>query len=119
MMTNILPHQQRVIDEKNSLDEKARALSRFIGYSPLFEKIDDQEKERMKEQNDVMWQYSEILGKRIEAFLRPNFEAKVGGENILADFRRNADGTYSNPHAEQEWKDFVATNANYCPIVES
>lgn len=61
-------YQQRVIDEKQELDEKAKKLSDFIGNNPLFEKIDSEEQERMKEQCEVMWQYSEILGKRIEAF---------------------------------------------------
>ena len=62
------PHQQRVVDEKAALDEKATALSNFIGTSPIFETLDQEEQERLKEQNDVMWQYSEILGKRIAAF---------------------------------------------------
>ena len=62
------PHQQRVIDEKTELDKKATALSEFIGHSDAFETIDPAEQERMKEQNDVMWQYSEILGARIAAF---------------------------------------------------
>lgn len=62
------PHQQRVIDEKGELDKKATALSNFIGTSPIFETLDPAEQERLKEQNDVMWQYSEILGKRIAAF---------------------------------------------------
>lgn len=62
------PHQQRVVDEKAELDKKAGALSDFIGTSPIFETLDPAEQERMKEQNDVMWQYSEILGARIAAF---------------------------------------------------
>tara|TARA_R110000782_G_C14819221_1_gene413875 strand:- start:25931 stop:26125 length:195 start_codon:yes stop_codon:yes gene_type:complete len=62
------PHQQRVVNEKRDLDEKARALSDFIGNSPTFEEIDPAEQERMKIQNDIMWQYSEILGDRIAAF---------------------------------------------------
>ena len=62
------PHQQRVIDEKAELDTKAHALSQFIGHSPIFETLDAAEQERLKEQNDVMWQYSEILGARIAAF---------------------------------------------------
>lgn len=62
------PHQQRVVDEKTELDKKATALSDFIGNSPIFETLDPAEQERLKEQNDVMWQYSEILGKRIAAF---------------------------------------------------
>lgn len=62
------PHQQRVVDEKAELDKKAYALSDFIGYNPIFETLDPAEQERLKEQNDVMWQYSEILGARIAAF---------------------------------------------------
>ncbi len=64
----LAPHQQRVVDEKTELDKKAHALSQFIGHSPIFETIDAEEQERLKEQNDIMWQYSEILGKRIAAF---------------------------------------------------
>lgn len=61
-------HQQRVVAEKAQLDVKAKALSGFIGENPLFEKLDPAEQERLKEQNDIMWRYSEILGARIAAF---------------------------------------------------
>lgn len=63
------PHQQRVIDEKRELDEKATKLSDFIGNSPVFDSLDADEQERMKEQCEVMWQYSEILKKRIMGFI--------------------------------------------------
>ena len=62
------PHQRRVVSEKEELDKKATDLSNFIGTSPIFETLDPAEQERLKEQNDVMWQYSEILGARIAAF---------------------------------------------------
>lgn len=62
------PHQQRVIDEKSELDKKAMALSQFIGNSDIFQTLDAAEQERLREQNDVMWQYSTILGERIAAF---------------------------------------------------
>ena len=62
------PHQQRVIDEKIDLDDKAAKLRTFIGENPFFEKLDSAEQERMKVQNDLMWQYSEVLGQRIAAF---------------------------------------------------
>lgn len=62
------PHQQRVVDEKTELDTKAKSLSEFIGNNPIFENIEPDEQERMKEQCEIMWQYSEILGKRIAAF---------------------------------------------------
>jgi hypothetical protein len=62
------PHQQRVVDEKAELDKKAHALSDFIGNNPKFDGIDPAEQERLKEQCEIMWEYSEILGKRIAAF---------------------------------------------------
>ncbi len=62
------PHQQRVVDEKSELDKKALALSDFIGNSPIFDTLDTAEKERLREQNDVMRKYSKILGARIAAF---------------------------------------------------
>lgn len=62
------PHQQRVVDEKTELDKKAWALSEFIGLNPIFENIDSAEQERLKIQNDIMWQYSEILAERIATF---------------------------------------------------
>lgn len=64
----VQPHQQRVIDEKAALDEKAAALSSFIGLNPAFLTLDAAEQERMKVQNDLMWQLSEVLGQRINAF---------------------------------------------------
>lgn len=67
-MTTLAPHQQRVVDEKIELDKKATALSAFIGNSPIFLTLDAAEQERLREQNDVMWRYSEILGARIAAF---------------------------------------------------
>ncbi len=63
-----LPHQQRVIDEKLELDAKAKKLSDFIGNSETFAGLDHSEQDRLREQCEVMWRYSKILGQRIEAF---------------------------------------------------
>ena len=63
------PYQQQVIDEKRELDEKAKKLSEFIGTNPVFATVDDEEQERLKEQCEIMWQYSEILCRRIAAFI--------------------------------------------------
>lgn len=62
------PHQERVVQEKKELDEKATKLSEFIGTNPVFLTVDAAEQERLKEQCEIMWQYSEILGSRIAAF---------------------------------------------------
>ena len=61
-------YQLRVIKEKKRLDEDAKKLSEFIGNNPLFDEVDAEEQERMKIQNDLMWQLSEVLGQRIAAF---------------------------------------------------
>jgi len=61
-------YQQRVVTEKEELDVKAKALSEFIGNNKAFDLIESEEQERMKEQCEIMWQYSEILGARIAAF---------------------------------------------------
>lgn len=66
--TQLQPHQQRVVDEKTELDTKATALSKFIGESAIFPTLDAAEQARLKEQCELMWHYSEILGARIAAF---------------------------------------------------
>lgn len=61
-------YQKIVVAEKEELDVKAKALSEFIGNNEAFDAIDREEQDRMKEQCEVMWLYSEILGARIAAF---------------------------------------------------
>lgn len=73
--------QARVILEKLELDKRATALSDFIeradarsdfiGMDLVFKDLPPDEQERMKVQNDLMWQLSEVLGARIAAFLPP------------------------------------------------
>lgn len=58
----------RVVDEKSELDVKAKALSNFIGLNPVFETLSQPEQELLKEQCEIMWEYSEILGERISHF---------------------------------------------------
>lgn len=67
-MTALLPHQERVVAEKNELEVKAKALSDFIGLSEEFSKLSRDEKELLREQCEVMWQYFEILAARISLF---------------------------------------------------
>lgn len=99
--TQLQPHQQRVVDEKAELDTKATALSNFIGENPVFATIDAAEQERLREQCEVMWQYSEILSARIAAFGKPasatadpkegcarfESEAKVIGGKLVISLR--------------------------------
>jgi|TARA_B110000908_G_C10070932_1_gene365041 hypothetical protein len=58
-------YQQRVIDEKNELDEKIAGLSKFLGN---VNQVPSDERVRMHTQLGLMEQYSLVLGQRIEAF---------------------------------------------------
>jgi hypothetical protein len=72
---NWQPHQQRVWIERKELQERATKCSVFIGESPIFETLPAVDQELLKEQNDIMWQLWEILGKRIERFFPQEPEA--------------------------------------------
>lgn len=86
-METLQPHQQRVVEEKDELDKKATALSNFIGLSPAFDTLDAAEQERLREQNDVMWQYSEILGARIAAFTVQKIKDMSTDQQIEAEIQ--------------------------------
>mgnify|MGYP006863439402 CR=1 FL=1 len=61
-------YQERVTREKQEQEEKAMKLSEFIGLSTEFGTLDPDEQELMKEHCEIMWEYYEILSKRIDAF---------------------------------------------------
>lgn len=63
----MLPHQERVVQEKKELDEKLTKLSAF-GTTPLFVALPAEEQGRLNRQHTVMEEYSRILGERIAAF---------------------------------------------------
>jgi len=62
------PYQERVIEEKKSLDEKTQLLEKFLN-TPMCEKVAGEELARMTEQLYHMRSYSKVLGERIEAFV--------------------------------------------------
>lgn len=63
----MLPHQQRVVDEKAELDARAEKLRAFI-VSERYEALPAAERERMFRQSGLMLAYSGVLGERIAAF---------------------------------------------------
>jgi hypothetical protein len=64
----LLPHQQRVVDEKTELDDKLGKLNAFILTSPHFAQLQNEEKERLQRQFSIMRDYTSVLGERIDAF---------------------------------------------------
>jgi hypothetical protein len=56
----------RLVREREELEIKAKKLSIFIGHSDIFDRMSAEEQELMREQNEIMWQYFEVLVKRIQ-----------------------------------------------------
>ncbi len=53
----------KIEKERNDLFSMVSRLTFFISHSPIFDNLSNDMKELMKEQNEVMWEYWEILGK--------------------------------------------------------
>lgn len=62
------PHQQRVVDEKSSLDEKIGKLVAFMD-SDASQVLSLTEEDDLEEQLEYMQKYSEVLGRRISRFI--------------------------------------------------
>jgi tetrahydromethanopterin S-methyltransferase subunit B len=63
----MLPYQDRVIFEKEELDERLQKLEEFV-QSPLFSTLDPAEQERLMHQSHLMEGYLNVLIERIENF---------------------------------------------------
>jgi hypothetical protein len=59
--------EQRLTDEKNELDYKVKKLVEFCS-GPVFEQLDDKNRELLKDQLAAMRVYSFILGERLDLF---------------------------------------------------
>lgn len=66
-MAEVLPHQQRVIDERAELENRLDKLTGFLA-TATFEALPDDEQERLLRQSGIMIQYSDVLAERIAAF---------------------------------------------------
>lgn len=62
------PHQQRVVDEKSSLDEKIEKLVAFMD-SDASQVLSLTEEDDLEEQLRYMQKYSEVLERRISRFV--------------------------------------------------
>lgn len=69
-VSDLAPHQIRVIGEKAELDYKRKKLREFTK-SPFFAKVDADERNRLSRQLLIMDDYSAVLGDRIRNFLPP------------------------------------------------
>lgn len=63
----LIPHQLRVVEEKQELDTKRVKLDAFI-HGETFPTLDPSEQARLRRQSIIMELYSQVLGERIDAF---------------------------------------------------
>ena len=63
----MLPHQERVVIEKDELNVKLNALRKFVD-SDAFLNVDENEQERLHRQIVYMHNYSLVLKERIDNF---------------------------------------------------
>lgn len=61
-------YKQRVIDEKEQLDDRIRKLSTFLS-TPLFESLDGDQRRDLLEQVQFMSAYATVLERRIARFV--------------------------------------------------
>ena len=85
-------HELRVIAEKSELDTRIFTLKQFFN-NPLFEKVDVDERVRLKQQANWMDNYADVLKQRIAAF--PPIVGSINGDNPGP--RGHEKVTYLNP----------------------
>lgn len=61
-------HQERVVAELKDVTDKREKLAIFIGKSPTFQNLPNDEQERLRRQFDIMLQYEGVLQERIYHF---------------------------------------------------
>jgi len=79
-----LPHQQRVVEEKDQLKEKVEKLKGFFE-TDIFKGLPKQERNILKMQYHHMKLYLGILGTRIEGFTE-SIVYEMKGNEVIGDF---------------------------------
>ena len=66
--SELLPHQQRVVTERDELEKKFKDLVTFILENPIFVSLPDKEQEDLTLQQELMGKYIDVLNRRIARF---------------------------------------------------
>lgn len=66
-MRDLQPHQQRVIDERDELQERKSKLEPFFR-TDTYHALDEAEQWRLCKQNRLMGEYLDVLNERIANF---------------------------------------------------
>lgn len=62
------PFQQRVVAERDELQDRAQKLDVFVNHTPSFVSVEPQEQERLKQQLSLQQQLLIVLNDRIAHF---------------------------------------------------
>ncbi len=62
--------QERVVFEKEELDERLAKLRAFLD-GEVIQSLPHDEQLRLRRQSNIMWNYSLVLAERIDAFIVP------------------------------------------------
>ena len=62
------PHEERVVKERDDLDEKIGKLCDFVGSSRIYKSLPEPEQSRLQVQLHYMQGYSHILHERVRNF---------------------------------------------------
>lgn len=68
MIRALLPHEQRVVIERNELLAKRKALTVFIDANATFATLPKREQELLQQQEVLMSNYGRVLDQRIALF---------------------------------------------------
>jgi len=68
MAKTLLPHQQRVVEEHDQLDERLERLHVFIEDNPIFKELPKIEQRRLIDQRAYMTAYRNVLRDRMDYF---------------------------------------------------
>lgn len=67
---NLQPHEERVVQERNELNEKLEKLSHFMDKTAVYIDLPKRDKELLIAQENIMVQYQQILNERIGRFIK-------------------------------------------------
>ena len=67
-MTDLKPHEQRVVVERDELKSKTKALTTFIDLNATFSTLPKREQELLQQQEVLMRNYVTVLDQRIALF---------------------------------------------------
>jgi hypothetical protein len=86
-VSNLQPHQQRVVEERNELIEKVTKLHAFTK-TETFNSLPDEEQSLLFKQEKEMKKYADILKQRIDVFegLSQNRELTFGEKAVGVSF---------------------------------